>query len=156
MKSKTKKIETFVYKGLGFPIKLVNVPMKKVIGEWVIDIDMNKLQLAVLRALIYKPSPLTGDELNFIRSYLNMTMAEFGKTFGVSHVAVLNWENGKRNISPPMELCIRLFVLDNLRAKDKEFRNFYNKISLEVLTGDREKKIYPISIDATEDLKIAL
>lgn len=155
MRTKTKKKETFVYRGLGFPIKLIQVPMKKVLGEWVIDIDMNKLQLAVLRALIYKMTPLTGDELHFIRSYLNMTMAEFGKTFGVTHVAVLNWENGKRNVSPPMEVCIRLFVLDHLRAKDKEFRSLYNILSLEKFSEHKEKRIPLISIDASEDLKTA-
>ena len=48
---KRKKIETFIYRGLGFPIKLINAPMKKTLGEWVIDLDMNKLQIAVLRAL---------------------------------------------------------------------------------------------------------
>lgn len=155
MKTKNKKKETFIYKGLGFPIKLIQMPMKKVMGEWIIDVDMNKLQLAVLRALIYKLAPLTGDELHFIRAYLNMTMTEFGRTFGVTHVAVLNWENGKRNISAPMEVCIRLFVLDHLRAKDKEFRSLYKIINLEQLSSHKERKIPLIAIDASDDLKIA-
>lgn len=156
MRTKNRKTETFIYKGLGFPIKLINVPMKKVVGEWIIDVDMNKLQIAVLRALIYKPTPLTGDELNFIRAFLNMSMVEFGKVFGVTHVAVVNWENGKRNMSPPMELCIRLYVLDHLQARDKEFRILYNKISLEALSKHKGGKIHPLAIDLTEDLKIAL
>ena len=156
MKKKNKKIETFTYKGLGFPIKLINVPMKKVVGEWVIDIDMNKLQLAAIRALIYKPIPLTSDELNFIRAFLNMSKVEFGKAFGVTHVAVVNWENGKRNISPSLEVCIRLYVLDHLNARDKEFRVLYHKINLETLSKHKGAKIHPLIIDATEDLKVAL
>src|ERR1700688_148683 len=114
MKNKNRKKETFVFNGLGFPIKLINVPMKKVAGEWCIDIDMNKLMIVVLEALVHKPTSLTGDELGFIRSYLGMTTAKFGKTFGVSHVAVLKWESGENNISPPLEFCIRLYVLDHL------------------------------------------
>jgi hypothetical protein len=41
---KNRKIETFIYKGLGFPILLVDAPMRKTLGEWVIDIDFNKLR----------------------------------------------------------------------------------------------------------------
>ncbi len=156
MKKADRKIETFVYKGLGFPIKLVNAPMKKMLGEWVIDVDMNKLQLAALHGLIYKPTRLTGDELNFIRLFLNMSMAAFGKAFGVSHVAVLKWENEERKVGPPLELCIRLYVLNHLHVRDKEFRNLYNHISLETLSKPVEGKIHPLSIDIAEDLKLAL
>lgn len=53
------KKETFTYEGLGFPIRLIDVPMKKMCGEWVIDIDMMELQLVVLRYLAYKPTRLT-------------------------------------------------------------------------------------------------
>lgn len=154
---KNRKKETFVYRGLGFPIKLVNVPMKKVFGEWCIDINMNKLMLVALEALVHKPGPLTGDELSFIRSYLEMTTTEFGKKFGVSHVAVLKWESEKNRISPSLEFCIRLYVLDFLKAKDKEFRALYKELSLEELSKAKERKIHPLVIDATtEDLKIAL
>ncbi len=152
-----RKQETFIFDGLGFPIKLINVPMKKVFGEWAIDINMDKLMLVALEALIHKPVAMTGDELKFIRSYLHMTMAAFGKTFGVSHVAVLKWENEKNRISPPLEICIRLYVWDHLRAKDKEFRALYRELSLTKLSKDQKGKIHPIVIDATtDDLKIAL
>jgi DNA-binding transcriptional regulator YiaG len=154
---KDKKKETFIFEGLGFPIKLINVPMKKVLGEWAIDINMNKLMLIVLEELIHKPIALTGDELSFIRSYLEMTTTAFGKTFGISHVAVLKWESGKNRVSPALELCIRLYILDHLRAKDKEFRALYKELSLEKLSKDPKRKIHPITVDATtEDLKIAL
>jgi DNA-binding transcriptional regulator YiaG len=130
--------------------------MKKVIGEWVIDINMNKLQETVFRALIYKPVPLTGDELNFMRVYLNMTMAEFGKALGVTHVSVVNWENEKRNISPPMEVCIRFYCLQHIRAKDREFRKLYDEVNLAKLSKQKETKIHSLKIDFAEDFKIAL
>lgn len=63
-----RKKETFIYKGLGFPIKLIDTPMKKVFGEWVIDIDMNALQLFVFKGLIHKTYPLTGKEMKFMES----------------------------------------------------------------------------------------
>lgn len=154
---KNRKKKTFVYHGLGFPIKLINVPMKKVLGEWCIDINMNKLMIVALEALIHKPYALTGDELRFIRSYLDMTTTEFGKAFGVSHVAVLKWESEKNRISPALEFLVRLYISDYLKAKDKEFRALYKGLSLEQLSKGQRKKIYPISVDATlEDLKVAL
>jgi transcriptional regulator with XRE-family HTH domain len=151
-----RKTETLVYKGLGFPIKLIDVPMKKMFGDWVIDIDMTELQLIALRALVYKPVRLTKEELKFIRHFLSLTTTQFGKIFGVRHSAVVQWENGKRNISPSIEICIRLYALNHLRVKDKEFRSLYNKLSIEKLSEPVNKKFPLIEIDASEDLKIAL
>ena len=154
---KDRKKETFIFEGLGFPIKLINAPMKKIFGEWCIDINMNKLMLVVFEALIRKPVALTPDELGFIRSYLQMTSTAFGKTFGVSHAAVLKWESGENRISPALELCIRLYALDHLKAKDKEFRALFKEVGVENLSKKKKGKIHPISIDATtSDLKIAL
>ena len=129
-----RKSKTLVYKGLGFPIKLIDVPMKKMFGDWVMDIDMIELQLVVVKDLIRKPGKLTKNELKFIRHFLVLTTTEFGKIFGVTHSAVVQWENGKRNLSPPIEFCIRLYALNHLHVKDKEFRNLYNKISIEQLS----------------------
>jgi DNA-binding transcriptional regulator YiaG len=154
---KNKKTKTFIYKGLGIPVKLVNVPMKKAAGVWCIDINMNKLMRIVLDALIRKPTALTGEELRYIRKYLEMTMAEFGTVFGISHVAVLKWEGKQNRISPALELCIRLYILNYLRAKDREFRLFYNELSLSQLSESPKGKIHILAIDATtENLKIAL
>ena len=154
---KDKKTETFIFYGLGFPITLVNAPMRKALGEWIVDIDMENLQLHVLRALAYKPTPLTKDELKFIRKYLAITTTEFGRMFGVSHAAVINWEKGKRRVSAAIELCIRLCVLNHLHVKDKEFRHLYNELSLEKLAKGRTEKIVPLKIDASSDeFKIAL
>lgn len=153
---KNKKKKTFIFKDLGFPIKLINAPMKKEFGEWYIDIDMNKLMRVVLEALAHKPSALTGDEISFIRSYLRMTTIDFGKIFGVSHVAVLKWESGENKISPALDVYIRLYILDYLRAKDKEFRSLYQQLNLGELSKVGKGKIHPIAVDAaSEDLKTA-
>lgn len=152
-----KKTKTVIFKGLGFPIKLINAPMKKMFGQWCVDLDLNKLMLVVLNALAHKPIPLTGDELRFIRSYLKMTLVEFGKAFGVSHVAVLKWEKGENRISPSLELYIRLYVLDHLQAKDNAFRALYKEVSLEQLSKTPKSKIHPLEVDVTtEEFKIAL
>ncbi len=151
----SQKFGKFKYEGLGFPIKLIGVSMKNMCGEWVIDIDMMELQLVVLRYLAYKPTRLTKYELRFIRKFLVLTTSDFGKLFGVTHAAVLQWENGKRRLTPSTEFCIRLRILSHLHAKDKEFRNLYNTVSLEKLSQGESKKIVPIEIDTSENLQIA-
>jgi len=150
-----RKNDTLIYKGLGFPIKLIGVPMKKMFGDWVMDIDMTELQIVVLKALVGKPAQLTKAELKFIRHFLELTTTEFGKVFGVTHSAVVQWENGKRNLSPSIELCIRLHVMNHLHVKDREFRNLYNNISIEKLSQNSNKHIHLIAVNATEDLRIA-
>lgn len=72
-------------------------------------------------------------------------------------LAVLKWESEQNRISPALELRVRLYVLNHLRAKDKEFRALYNDINLHQLSKGQKGKIYHIAVDATtEELKIAL
>lgn len=63
------------------------------------------------------------------------------------------WE---KKIKPFLELCLRLYVMDRLNVKDKEFRNFYNKISIDQFSQNFDKQFPLIVVDASEDLKIAL
>lgn len=45
-----------------------------------------------------------------------MSTTEFGKIFGVSHVAVVKWENRKTRANLATDAYIRLFMLDHLRT----------------------------------------
>ncbi|NGX38305.1 MAG: hypothetical protein K1000chlam2_01478 [Chlamydiae bacterium] len=152
---KNTKKQTFVYKAFGFPIKLINVPMKRVVGEWVIDVDFVALEKAILRLLIHKRTPLSGAELRFIRKFLEMTTTEFGKLFDVSHVAVLKWEGGKTRPPISTDIYIRLHVLDQLRVKDKEFRDVFDEAKASTLTRYKKKKPPLLSINIDEDLESA-
>lgn len=151
---RTKIAKTFIYKGFGFPIKLINVPMKKVFGEWAMDINFNKLRLAVLDHLLHKTQLLNGDEIKFIRKFLNMTTTDFGNIFKVSHVAVMNWEKGESQMSVTAEIYLRLYILDHLRVRDNEFREFFSNVSPEILKEGKEKT-GTISINIDEELKTA-
>lgn len=131
---KTKRAKRFVYEGLGFPIVLVNVSLVQKRGMWTPAINYNKLQKEVLLALAHKPMALTGNEIHFIRAYFEMTLENFGKHFGVTHVAVLTWEKmgdklGK--INPTTELCIRLFILEKLKMNNQVFREAFREFDIE-------------------------
>lgn len=136
---KDKKFETFTYDGLGFPIELIDAPMKKIYGEWTLDINLGKLQREVLNLLIYQPTALQSGELRFIRKYFEMTTTAFGEVFGVSHVAVLKWESGQLP-APAMDMYIRMFVMDRLNAANAAFGKLYHRISLASLAHSKKKR----------------
>ena len=124
--------QEFEYHGLGFPIILLNFPLITVRGVQVPDIDYNLLQRNALLALSQKPLPLTGNEVRFIRQYLQMNYTDFANRFGVTHASVINWENSENSfakILPTMELCIRLCILDILKAKNKLFRETFRNFN---------------------------
>jgi transcriptional regulator with XRE-family HTH domain len=141
----TKIQKEFIDTGFGFPIRLVNVPMIKVRGAWTPSINYNELALKVLRALAYKESRLTGNEIKFIRTHFEMTLQEFAKRFCVTHVGVIKWEkikNASTAMSWSTEKDIRLFVLTRLAAKAQEFANLYDDLQ-ELPSGKPE----PIHLD---------
>ncbi len=136
-----KRVKRFTYEGLGFPIIFINVQLIKVRGVWTPAIDYNKLQKQVLLALCHKPFPLTGHEVHFIRAYFEMTLDNFGKHFGVTHAAVINWEKTKNKpakISPPAELFIRLFILEKLKMNNQVFRDTFREFDIQRITKEQK------------------
>lgn len=143
-----KKIETFTYTDLGFPIELIDAPMRKILGEWVLDINLNVMQKEVLKMLIHQPTPLQAGELRFIRKYFEMTTTTFGKVFGVSHAAVIKWEGGQLP-TPPMDLYIRMYAMNRLHAKNEDFGKLFHEVSMvELVQAKKERrKAKPLSLN---------
>lgn len=133
------QVETFTYTDLGFPIELIDVPMKKVLGEWVLDINLNILQLEVLKMLIHKPTPLQAGELRFIRKYFEMTTTAFGEVFGVTHAAVLKWEKGQLP-APAMDVYIRMYIMDRLNAKNSDFGKLFHEVNMASLAQAKKAR----------------
>lgn len=157
MKHKIEK--SYTYEGLGFPVHLTNVPMVEVRGEFILDIDFNKLQKAVLLHLCHKKTPLTGNEVKFIRKYFSLTTTAFGHLFGYSHSAILKWENqndGIARIVPTTEIYLRLYILEFLRKGTRDFKELYDEIRIPQLAEylkKSKKYIYiPLSINAKKEL----
>ena len=154
---KSEKKSTFIYKDLGVPVKLINAPMKKMCGEWILDLDMELLQRIVLEAIIHKISLLSGAEIRYVRKYMYLSTEAFGKIFGVTHAAVSKWENSKNGISPALDVCIRLYIMECLQVKDVEFRQLYRALDLSKLSKGKNLKLLSLVINAEDpkNLKIA-
>lgn len=143
----TKIQKEFIDMGFGFPVKLLNVPMVKVRGQWTPRVNYNRLADLVLVMLAAKGSRLTGNQIKFIRTYFEMTLQEFGRRFDVSHPAVLKWEKlGDKAtlMNWPTEKDIRLFILERLHAKPTELAKLYGELAT-YPTG----AIEPVSLDAS-------
>lgn len=147
-----KKYKTFIYEGLGFPIELIDCPMKKMLGEWVLDINMMALQRFVFRRLIHKPYPLTGKEVRFMRKFLGISTTEFGKSLGISHATVVKWENEQSQISPIQETYIRMFLCECF--KDSEILVLYKEIRPRMLVESKAEKPQLFQVTA-RDLQVA-
>jgi DNA-binding transcriptional regulator YiaG len=139
------KRETFIYEGLGFPIELIDTPMKKVFDEWIIDVDMNALQVLIFKGLVHKPYPLTGKEIRFMRKFLELSTTEFGKKLGISHATIVKWEKEQAKISPMQESYIRMVLFECLQ--DNEITSLFKEIRPEKLAEAKKEKRRPFSID---------
>jgi len=134
-----KIVKKLHFNDLGFPILLYNVPMKKVLGQWCYDFRLNELQKCVLLMLCRKNAPLTGAEVRFIRKYLEMTKGDFAKVGGVTHAAVAKWENYENSsakMSPATETCVRLYALEKLFPKSRDFIQFYRMLIARQIKGN--------------------
>ena len=151
----TKKVKRFVYEGLGFPVLLHDAQLVKKRGIWTPAIPLNQFQKQALLALSHKSVALTGNEVHFIRVYFEMTLEKFGARFGMTHVAVLNWEkagNKSARINPTTELCIRLFILEKLKINNQIFRETFREFDMRNITKEQKspaKVRKPIAINGS-------
>lgn len=151
---KRKIVKEFEYDGLGFPITLLDVPMCIVRGVDTPDINYNTLQKSALYALALKDDPLTGNQVRFIRQFSEMTYSEFAQQFAVTHPTIIHWENFKDEpvkISATTDICIRLYILDLLKANNKIFRETFKGFRKRKPSRLREKPIK--SAGLTLDIK---
>lgn len=87
----------------------------------------------IARELVRQPSPLTGQEIKFLRKQLGKKSADFALILDVSPETYSRWENEKQSPSPMADRLIRLYY--TVESKDpvllKEVQNTLDKVLLE-------------------------
>jgi hypothetical protein len=69
-----------------------------------------------------------------------MTTTAFGKVLGVSHAAVIKWENGQLP-APPMDVYIRMYVMGRLNAKNADFGKLFHEVNMaSLMQAKKERK----------------
>jgi DNA-binding transcriptional regulator YiaG len=126
-----KKTKTFVFKGFGFPVQLIDAPMRKIDDEWILDINMGELERAVFKKLITKPSPLTGKELRFLRKSLQMEENQFSEAVGISRNEILQWEDEQIKVDPHKEIYVRIYFCNALieLSKQRNIEKIFNEVT---------------------------
>lgn len=135
-------VERFRWEGFGFPLilaqaRFITTPS----GYEILDIDMNALKRTVLKALILKPWSLTGAELRFIRTALELKQADFAALIDVAgHSSVAQWE-AKKDAPSGMglhtELILRLKVAAQIeQGLDRQVLDDIVKPGMAKLQGD--------------------
>ena len=121
---KTKTLKNYSYDGLGFPIKLQNVTMLLIDGEWSPKIDVRKVAENAIRELPYQKERLSGNQVKFIRTYFEMSLREFGpNVVKESHNAVAKWEKFAEeptNMDENIESMLRLHVIEKVSVRTKK------------------------------------
>jgi transcriptional regulator with XRE-family HTH domain len=89
------------------------------VGEDVITIpNINGLHRAIAEGLVTKPSSLTGKELRFLRTEIEMTQAELATVVHREPLAISRWERGEvETIDANAEALIRLYACEALKLK---------------------------------------
>lgn len=118
------------YNGLGFPIDLIGVRIRKFRGEILPNINHRELEDQVFKTLLWLPTHFSGAQLSFIRGYMGLSQKEFATTLGLkTHATISGWE-GKVNKATGMqgttEVVIRLLMAEFIKdvCFASQFREF--------------------------------
>jgi DNA-binding transcriptional regulator YiaG len=145
-------IKKLTYNGFGFPVVLHDVPAKMIRGNIEPVINYKTLGAEAIQELCRKKTPLTGNQMKFIRQYLDITLRDFAKIFGVTHHAAMKWEAKMDKfieITPATEVTIRFQALFLIHKDDpKAFHKSVVEIQgiAGVLCSSRAKQEAPLRV----------
>jgi DNA-binding transcriptional regulator YiaG len=74
---------------------------------------LDTLKQLVLR----KASPLTGDEIKYLRKSIGKSSGDFASWIGVTRDQISRWEHNRNSPEPPTDRAIRFLVADHYNGK---------------------------------------
>lgn len=89
------------------------------IGRFLEIKDYRDLFAALARHIVEQSYPPSGQELRYLRIYLNLTQAELGKLLGLSDQQVARWERETSRIEPAVLRLLSLLVRERIGEKVK-------------------------------------
>lgn len=140
----TKIVKEYKYSDLGIDIILKDIVLYKIGREWLPKIDIEKLSKKIFSLLTYRAASFSGNELLFIRTYLQMSKSEFGRELKVSHTAVAKWEKSGKKISSMdigTELLLKMIMAEKSGASASKYQEIFKKIKDHGLRDKQEQFI---------------
>ncbi len=126
----TKIVKEYKYSDLGIDIIIKDIVLYKIGREWLPKIDIEKLSKRIFSLLTYRAASFSGNELLFIRTYLQMSKSEFGRELKVSHTAVAKWEKSGKKISSMdigTELLLKMIMAEKSGASASKYQEIFKK-----------------------------
>lgn len=84
-----------------------------------------------MKELLEKDRLLTGNDIYFIRTALNMTQKSFSEHIGVHLATIYQWEENQNDLIQarlPIQTLIKLIYADHLIDDDKKFRKLLKNL----------------------------
>lgn len=109
-------------------------------GEGLSVKNLDELHEAIGLYLAQQKKVLTGQELRYLRTHMEMTQAQLGKLMGLGSQQVARYEKGQSEISGPVELLVRNLFVEVVGGKVK-----IRKLSESLASMDappREKSVF--------------
>ena len=119
-----------IYEGLGFPIHIENAPIKTLLGEPVLDLNLEWLQRTAFGLLLDSSFRLTGSQVRFVRHHLELTQAKSAEMLGLAnHSVVSQWEkraDAAAGMDKSVETLLRLHMAKS-RGDDASIKRWLER-----------------------------
>jgi DNA-binding transcriptional regulator YiaG len=79
--------------------------------------NVDELHRAIMLAIVTRKADLTGEEVRFLRKEMDLTQAELAMLVGVTAQTIARLEKGETEMSGPISMLLRLFVLGHNSGK---------------------------------------
>ena len=89
--------------------------------------DIHGLHKAIGETLIFKQGLLTGNEIKFIRTTLDLSQKGLGQLLGLDYQTILGWEKNKNPISKTADHFLRIIFFSYLNKESDHL--IYEKIN---------------------------
>ena len=97
-------------------------------GDGVRIEDVDGLHKALAHAIVTAKAAFTGEELRFLRKYLQLSQAGLGRLLGLSDQSIARWEKGQGAIDPSAERLVRMVVRERL-GEDADWIEALNELA---------------------------
>lgn len=117
-----KILDTYIFSGFGFDVRLTNVVIKSVHGEEYPDIDMNALKLNTAKALLLSKQRLTGYQVKFLRTFIQMSYDDVSNKIQVAASTLRSWEgrgNEFTGLTVEHERAFRIMSINTILEREK-------------------------------------
>jgi DNA-binding transcriptional regulator YiaG len=124
--------KNFEYFGAGVPAVISYVTFESFGSDWIPLLDYEAVEEFLARKVATKVTRLTGDDVRFLRQWLEISMADLAGHFGYTAPAVHKWQQ-RRSRAAGMhwtaETQLRLLVLDKLGVTPTAFRSAFRSLA---------------------------